>query len=160
MWCPSELISNSNLEKSHSSITPVSVVQSFWNFGHSTAMILPCSVQNAKTTGRLRNKWWTNKFSRDLVWSFGRISYITQQRHLSHHLLNPIFQKKIYEGFIFTSHGMLPLVRHDQLIVLRIFLWAQMTHVRENNHNNHWFINSFNKKNSWWSNAIAIQQCD
>ena len=42
-------ILNSNLAKSRSSITSMSFVQSFWNFAQSTAVSLPCSVQNFKT---------------------------------------------------------------------------------------------------------------
>ena len=44
-------ILNSNLAKSRWSITSVSVTQSFRNFAKSTAVSLPCSVQNFKTIG-------------------------------------------------------------------------------------------------------------
>ena len=47
MGCPPpKLISNSNLAKSRSSWTFISVVELFWNFAQSTAVILPCSVRN------------------------------------------------------------------------------------------------------------------
>ena len=39
---------HSNRAKSHSSITSIPVVKSFWNFAQSMAVTLPCSVQNLK----------------------------------------------------------------------------------------------------------------
>ena len=42
------------------------IVQSFWNFAQSTAVILSCSVQNFKTTEQLRNKLLANVISWDL----------------------------------------------------------------------------------------------
>ena len=45
---------NSNIAKSHLSITSSSVAQSFWNFAQSTAVSQPCSVQNVKTIGEVR----------------------------------------------------------------------------------------------------------
>ena len=59
-------IINSHLAKSRSTITSVSVVQSFWNFAQSTAVSLPCPVQNFQTIGYLMKKSWANEFSRDL----------------------------------------------------------------------------------------------
>ena len=50
----SKLTLNSNLVKTLSFITPISVIQSFWNFAQSMAVILPCSVQNFKMNGQLR----------------------------------------------------------------------------------------------------------
>ena len=61
-----KLILNSTLTKSRSAITSMSVVESFWDFAQSTAVSLPCSVQNFKTIGRLTNKSWTNDILRDL----------------------------------------------------------------------------------------------
>ena len=61
-----KLIFNSNLAKSRSSITSVSVIQSIWNFAQSTAVILPCSVQYFKTIGLLTGMFRTNGISRDL----------------------------------------------------------------------------------------------
>ena len=63
---PSKLILNSNLAKSHSSITSVSVVQSFGNFVQITAVLLSYSVQNFKTLGLLTPMIWTYDISRDL----------------------------------------------------------------------------------------------
>ena len=40
--------------------------RSLWNFAQSTAVSLPCSVQNFKLIGQLQRKLWTNEFSRDL----------------------------------------------------------------------------------------------
>ena len=51
---------------SHSSITPVSIVQSFWNFAQSRAVLLPCSVWNIKMIRYLINKLWANEMSQDL----------------------------------------------------------------------------------------------
>ena len=56
---------NPNLAKSRSPTICLSVIQSFWIFAQSTAMILPCSVQNLKTIGQLER-------------SIGRISFIAQ----------------------------------------------------------------------------------
>ena len=47
---------NSNLAKSRSSITTISVAPSFWNFAQSMAVILPCSVQYFKMIGEPRKK--------------------------------------------------------------------------------------------------------
>ena len=40
----------SNLTKSLSSVTSLSIVQSIWKFAQSTTISLPCSVRNFKTT--------------------------------------------------------------------------------------------------------------
>ena len=61
-----KLVSNSNLRKSRSSITFVSVSPSFWNFVQTTALILPCSVQNRKMIGSFRSVLWTNEILRDM----------------------------------------------------------------------------------------------
>ena len=45
----------------HITITPV--VQSFCNFAQSTAVALPCSVQNIKMIGRLKMMLWDNDIS-------------------------------------------------------------------------------------------------
>ena len=42
------------------------VSQSFWKFAQSTAVSLPCSVQNFKKIWLLINKLWVNEISRDL----------------------------------------------------------------------------------------------
>ena len=57
----------------------MSVLESFWNFAQITAVILPCSVQNFKTTCRLSNKLYMCR--RGFVWykfkmGFGRVFYI------------------------------------------------------------------------------------
>ena len=54
-----KLILNSNLMKTSSSITSISVVKSFWNFAQSTAVSLPCSVQSIKMIWCLTNMLWT-----------------------------------------------------------------------------------------------------
>ena len=59
-------VRNLNLAKYRSSITSVSVVQSFWNFAYGTAVILSCAVQNFKATVALSTKLWTNEISREL----------------------------------------------------------------------------------------------
>ena len=63
---PPKFILNSNLAKSHSSITPISMVKSLWNCAQGTAVILPCSVQNLKTISQLRNDLWASEILRDL----------------------------------------------------------------------------------------------
>ena len=63
--CP-KLILNSNLAKSRSSITSVTIVKSVSNFAQSTAVILPCSVQNVKAIGQLNHESLANEISRDL----------------------------------------------------------------------------------------------
>ena len=71
LGCLSDIL-NINLVKACPSITFVSVGQSFWNFAHSTTVILSCSVQNFKTIGQPKLMLWTNKILRDfslrLVW--------------------------------------------------------------------------------------------
>ena len=66
---PSKLTFNSNLAKTGLSLTSISYAQLFWNFSESTAVSLPCSVQNFKTVVQLWNKSPTNK----ILWeiSFG-----------------------------------------------------------------------------------------
>ena len=59
-------ILNSNVVKSRSSVTSFAFIQSFWNSAQSTAVSLPCSVQNFKTIARLSNELWANELSRDL----------------------------------------------------------------------------------------------
>ena len=44
----------------------VAIVQSFGNFAQSTVVSLPCSVQNFKKIGQLRNKLRANKTSQNL----------------------------------------------------------------------------------------------
>ena len=72
---PLKLIFNWNLTKSRSPITSISVFKSSWNSARSTAVILPCSVQNCKTILWLRNALCTNEISWDL--GHARISHIT-----------------------------------------------------------------------------------
>ena len=50
----------------HLLITLYSVAQSFCNFAQSTAVMLPCSVQNFSTIRKLKRILWTNEDSRDL----------------------------------------------------------------------------------------------
>ena len=61
-----KLILNTNLAKSRSSITCVSVIQSFWNFAQSMTVSLPCSVQNFKMIEQLWNKLWSKETLLDL----------------------------------------------------------------------------------------------
>ena len=73
----SKLILKSDLVKSCLPIIYLSVIQSFWNFTQSTAMILPCSVQNFKKFQRLKWMLWTNKISRNLsLTHWGRVTHI------------------------------------------------------------------------------------
>ena len=53
-----KLILKSNLVKSHSSITSISVVQIFWNCVESTTVSLPCSAENLKTIWQMQNILW------------------------------------------------------------------------------------------------------
>ena len=72
-------ILNSNLVNSYLPITCFFIAQSFWNFAQSTAMILPCSVQNFKRIGQLEWLLWINKFfllNLSLHMNFWEISYI------------------------------------------------------------------------------------
>ena len=62
--------------KSRSSLTPVSVVQSFQHFAQSTAVILPCSVKNFKTYKQMIGKQDFARF--EFTMSFRWISYIAQ----------------------------------------------------------------------------------
>ena len=55
----------SNLSEPRPYITSISVAQSFCNFAQSTAVILPCSVQNFGTSWLLRYKLWANETLRD-----------------------------------------------------------------------------------------------
>ena len=72
-------ILNSNLAKSRSSITSVSIVQSFWYFAQGTAVILPCSVQNVKTIGFWHGCYRRTRFREiEFKMSFGRIAYNAQ----------------------------------------------------------------------------------
>ena len=59
-------IRNSDLAKSCLSVTYFAYDQWFWNFAQSTAVSLPCSVQNFKTIVYLCNKLWENEISRGL----------------------------------------------------------------------------------------------
>ena len=67
-----KFISRLHLMKSHSSIAIVSIAQSFWNFAQSTAVSLPCSVQNFKMIRQLSKKslankiWDQDEFNRDI----------------------------------------------------------------------------------------------
>ena len=61
-------ILNSNLMKSDFAITCCSDVRSFWNYSQSTAVSLPCSVQNFKTIWLLKLMLWTDKF----LWALPR----------------------------------------------------------------------------------------
>ena len=51
----------SNLTKSGRAITYLTGVKSFWNFAQSTAVSLPCSVQNFKIILHLKWMLWMNK---------------------------------------------------------------------------------------------------
>ena len=84
-WCTLQAVTihntpifNSNLTKYHSSITSISIAQSFWNFAQSMVVPLPCSVQNFKMIGQLRNKLWANELKTTFEFnrSCGGISYI------------------------------------------------------------------------------------
>ena len=69
-----KLILNWNLTQYRLSITPVLVVESFCNFAQSTAVTLPCSVQNYIRIGK-------QDFTRfEFQMHFRPISYIAQPR--------------------------------------------------------------------------------
>ena len=57
-----KLIGNSNFAKCYLLITYFRVVRSIWNFAQSTAVILPCFVQNFKMIGQSEFILWANKF--------------------------------------------------------------------------------------------------
>ena len=62
-------VRNLNLMKSRNLICPSLIAQltnHFEIFAQSTAVSLPCSVQDFKTTGPLKRLLWTDVFSRDL----------------------------------------------------------------------------------------------
>ena len=60
-------------------ITYYSVAFSFWNFAQSTAVILPCFVQNFKTIKQLKCMIRTNEFSRIWIWDTFRRNSTVQQ---------------------------------------------------------------------------------
>ena len=57
---------SSNLTKSRLFTTYFAIEPSFLSFAQSTAVILPCSVQNFKMIGRLKGVKWRNKIVQDL----------------------------------------------------------------------------------------------
>ena len=61
-----KFVLNPNHGKSHLPVTFFEVEQSFWNFAQSMAVLLPCSVQNFKMIGQLKQMLGTNEFSQDL----------------------------------------------------------------------------------------------
>ena len=64
---------NPNLVKSRLPTELFSVVQSLWAFAHRTTVILSCSVEDSKTTGRVKYIIWRNETSWCL--SFGGIAH-------------------------------------------------------------------------------------
>ena len=62
----------------------MSVVESFRNFTQSTAVILPCSVQNFKMIWQLRNKLLANEFTGDFVYYQFRMDILYCIRPLPH----------------------------------------------------------------------------
>ena len=85
-----KLIINSNLVKFCSPITSVSVVQSFWNYAQSKAVILPCSVQNFKMIELSTQILWTNEISWDLSlrWVFDRYPILHSTQESCHLRVN------------------------------------------------------------------------
>ena len=69
-------ISNSNFLKSRYSITYFSVGKSFWNFAHSTAVSLLCSVQIFKTIWQ--RKWMFGRTKFELEWVSNRHPILKQ----------------------------------------------------------------------------------
>ena len=61
-----KLILNSNLVKACLPIIYLSVIQLFWNFAQSTAVILLCSVQIFKMIGQMKLMLWMAEFSQEL----------------------------------------------------------------------------------------------
>ena len=72
---PPKLFRNKSV-KSHLPITSFLVVQSFWNFSQSTAVILLCSVKNFKMIG-----WWNWMYGGP---NFRVIEFKMSQRRLSY----------------------------------------------------------------------------
>ena len=62
----------SYITKLCSSATLIQLVESFWNFAQSVAVILPCSVQNFKMIRQLTNQPWTKVtfWNLSLCWYF------------------------------------------------------------------------------------------
>ena len=73
---------NANPAKSHSSRIFISIVNWFWKFAQSTAVILPCSVQNFKMVWQLSNMLWANEILRDLS-----LRWVSE----GYHILQPRF---------------------------------------------------------------------
>ena len=84
------------------SITSVSMIQSSWNFTQSTAVSLPCSVQNFKRIGRMSQmlSWlWINEILRDLSFKIS-LRWIFC---IAHHPWCPIFLESSHCNFIWRS---------------------------------------------------------
>ena len=80
------------LTKYRSSITPVSILQSAWNFAQSMAASLSFSVQNVKTIEQLRQMLWMNEISQDLSLGWISVGYrLLEQRIGFMCLVTPIW---------------------------------------------------------------------
>ena len=74
------ILLSSNVAKSHSLLTSVYVIQSFWNFAQSTTVSLPCSVLKFQDDWIIETdniyEWDFARFEFKVC--FGQISYIRQ----------------------------------------------------------------------------------
>ena len=75
-----KFVSSAILAEPCSSITYGSLALSFWNFAQSTAVSLPCSVQNFKMFEPLKWILWMNEIFWDLMGIQGLSSIATTQR--------------------------------------------------------------------------------
>ena len=69
----------SNLPKSHLPVSYFQVARLFLNFAQSTAVILPCSVQNFKMIRQMKWMLWMTEISRDLS-----LRWVTEGYPISH----------------------------------------------------------------------------
>ena len=92
-YIPWKLILNSNLTNTHLPIAYLSITQSFQNFAQSTAVLLPCFVQNFKMIGQLKNLLCSNISPRNLSlgWVCAGYPVVTPQWLTHHSLMKPIY---------------------------------------------------------------------
>ena len=102
--------------KTHLSITSISVSQSFWKFAHSAAVSLPCSAQNFKIIGQLRNQLWANENSQHLRSEM--LNHHLNMNHSSIHLTS----SSIHHHYFFKRYPMLHIAIHLLNFIIHIFL--------------------------------------
>ena len=77
------------------------IFQSFSKFKFCT-VLLPCSGQNIKTIGQLKQMLWSNEISRDLSlikMGFGRISYTAQPQYPTVVIVNRVIVDRVIRRF-------------------------------------------------------------